>query len=253
MLATRLYQCLTDNGHVQWHICGVNIQIKGIYHMIKIPLIALTTIIAAGFAVVAQSAIITEHYLATVTGSRNSATQVGDTFKISIKYDDQGTSFTEFHDGPDGVGKTKDDYVFEIVTLAKDCPTCTFFDDARIKWGLKSTHGKPRYDRNGKYNEYVQGFNRPCTWSAESDSTCYYFEETRDDFSSAGHIDSSGVGRVTLRWYFGTTGLGDNRERVEATLLRVDVPEPGSLALLALGLAGLGFSRRKANEYSMNK
>jgi len=46
-------------------------------------------------------------------------------------------------------------------------------------------------------------------------------------------------------WYWDSNN-GDNSENISVEITTTSVPEPGSIALFGLGLAGLSFSRRKA-------
>ena len=209
-----------------------------------------TGVFLASLASTAQAVMITELFEVTLPVD-SGPYSAGHVFQITATYDDTGTTMHIWEDGANGIAEfgDGDDLLFHTYNLV-DYTEFTLFSDADLSIsGLAQLpSGASRRDvYNFNISWYFENLD-PSTygeWILMYMADDIYFEAyvTRKSFSESyfyleqNYTDDSGVSQV---WITEAT-----IQSTEGLITRTTVPEPTTLTLMGLGLAGIGFARKK--------
>ncbi len=213
---------------------------------IRKPFLALALICISSSA---SATVITESWLATVTGvSNHNAFAIGNTFSWTVTYDDASQRMTQYTDGLNGIGEFgsgDDQLLYDTCTVSYTGPgPCTYtpadifthFSDAVFDLSgyfnvmeLAGLTGANIHSNNGARAYTTKLGVRTRTMIADDRSFLIDHADTWTNLPNYPRYAST------------TTYVSELKEvRYGAAL-----PEPATIMLLAMGIAGIGVSRRK--------
>ncbi|MET0025143.1 MAG: PEP-CTERM sorting domain-containing protein [Sedimenticola sp.] len=201
----------------------------------------------AAFSVNSHAALVTETWESTVTYVTHTAFVVGDTFQWTITYDNESQRMSSYNDGANGVAESGagDDtfYYSHCTTAYAGSEPCTypgynsysFFSDAVFDLtGFTSVMSTAGYMGGNVYSHNY-------AWAYDTTSGVMYRQYIADDLQFIG-----GTFGGEYAYTYDSNDRG-NSTRFTSVLISTteQVPEPATLALMGLGLAGIGFARKK--------
>jgi len=201
----------------------------------------VSCILATNCAIsLANAALITESWQATVTSYNGSSYQVNDRITWDVTFDNESLILSDYLDGADEIPGTTDDtlsYVYDAT-----CPNGYYCGDYIFM-------SEATFNFNGIYSNITSDLN-----------DLGYTPHDRTSYNISGRYSSATVDEIIYNFganafygwnsqpnssgYFSVTATGNQRHRLEFSDMQIinivnSVPEPDTLAIFALGILGL--------------
>ncbi len=199
----------------------------------------------------AHATVVTENWTGTVTVTNSvpGGISVGDTVQWSVTYDNSSTQRWAYNDGVDGISQQGlgDDVKLPSTYLANagEFLSDAIFDFSQISSAIEDAFvvGETWNDRRDAGGNYVAGI---------IGSSPYKYQLTRDEFK---WITDSIHGFRAFIYAVNNGRPYQMNLAIRDATFSIDtgggngggtIPEPATLALLSLGLVGIGYRRKKA-------
>lgn len=211
----------------------------------------LTAVFIFSYAHVAQAVLVTETWRSTVTYVEgHTAFEIDDTFEWTVTYDDSAQIMHAYEDGTNGIaeGGSGDDTL--LTTYCTTAVPSTYYSSCTQFHSGFAIFADAVYDVSAFYDTMSDaGYTGDDYYNTNA---ARYWESDNGVVSTGLVTDDLFFNTHAARTFYAADPNGSTFTQLESRLISsmpvASVPEPSTVVLLGLGIAGLGFARRRRKQ-----